>query len=410
MKISRIKAIVIGIPFCMVALTGCGNSSNTATPIVLTTDSVSLNEGDTELVYALTEDAGKVEWTSSDENVASVEDGEILGKQAGTSIITATFGKDTAQCKVVVAGDENEGTYLKAKSNGYYLEKGNKKGIETKFVLCKTDKDGNVTEETATDLKYEMYNKQIASVDENGVIKPLSVGPTSMTVTSGEISCSVDVVVSTKLISTPKDWLEVVSSTDNLDGYYYVTKNLDFSGVSYSGISTGKAIEADKCFRGTIDGGNHTISNIKAANIFGSLLDAKIKNISFNNVTLSGSGIAANISGNGISFENMFIGLNYQGSGKTILADTVDGCGSIEKCLVTVENGGNSLKLAGSISDDFTAANMAVVNGSGLSGKYPKGINVFENKMDAIWKINQSKMFGSDWDYNIGNLPVMMSK
>lgn len=410
MKISRIKAIIIGISFCMAALTGCGNTSKTATPIVLTTDSVNLSEGDTELIYALTENAGKVEWSSSDEDVASVEDGEILGRQAGTSIITATFGKDTAQCKVVVLGDENEGTYLKAKANGYYLEKSNKKGIETEFVLCKTDKDGNVSEEKATDLKYEMYNKQIASVDEKGVIKPLSVGPTTMTVTSGELSCSVDVVVSTKLIATPKDWLEVVGSTNNLDGYYYVIKNLDFRGVAYTGISAGKETEADKCFRGTIDGGNHTISNIKATNIFGPLLDAKIKNISFNNVTLNGSGIASNISGNGISFENIFMGLNYQGSGKSILADTVDGCGSIEKCLVSVESGGNGLKLSKNISEEFSAANMAVVNTAGLFGKYPKEISVFEKNMDAIWKINKTKMFGSDWNYNIGSLPVMENK
>ncbi len=413
MKISTIKAIMIGIPFLTIALTGCANDANKGEAIVLTQTSFNMMEGDTDVVYALTEDTGKVSWNSSDNNIVSVNDGELLGKQAGTAIITATIGKSSAECKVVVSGNQNEGSYLKAKSAGYYLEKNNKKGIKTEFVLCKTDSEGNIKEEKPVDLKYEIYNKKIAKVDENGTITPLEVGPTTMTVSSGELTCSVDVVVSTKLINNEKDWMEVLGTTNNLSDYYYVTKNIDFSGTSYSGLTKTASAEAEKCFRGTIDGGNHVISNIKTSDsgIFGALLDAKIKNLSFKNVTVgSGNSIALSMGGHGLELENIYFELNCKNQGKNILANTITDCGSISKCLIVLESAGSGMKLTSNVPEGFTTSNVAVVTEGKTVSNISDGILVFENQMDAIWKINSTKMLGSDWSYSLNNLPVLTTK
>ena len=44
-----------------------------------------------------------VKWSSSDENIASVsKKGKVTGKNAGKAIITATIGKQTLQCRVIV--------------------------------------------------------------------------------------------------------------------------------------------------------------------------------------------------------------------------------------------------------------------------------------------------------------------
>ena len=44
-----------------------------------------------------------VKWSSSDENIASVfKKGKVTGKNAGQAIITATIGKQTLQCRVIV--------------------------------------------------------------------------------------------------------------------------------------------------------------------------------------------------------------------------------------------------------------------------------------------------------------------
>ena len=44
-----------------------------------------------------------VTWTSSDETVATVTNGTVTAKKAGTAIITATAGGQTATCSVTVS-------------------------------------------------------------------------------------------------------------------------------------------------------------------------------------------------------------------------------------------------------------------------------------------------------------------
>lgn len=402
MNMKRFTAMMVGVPLLALSLAGCGDKQGKA--IELTKTSCEMMEGETDMVYALTEETGKVNWSSSDDSVASVENGQILGKKAGNATITATFGKETAECSVIVNANAAEGTALCSKQDGYYLEIKNKKGLQTQFVLQTTDAKGNVTETDAGELQYEMYNKQIATVDEKGVIHPLSVGPTTMTVTSGEFTCSVDVVISTKLIQSTKDWLDVLKETDNLDGYYYVTENLNFNGVSYSGISGATATEAKDCFRGTIDGGNHKVKNITSSgSIFGPLLDAKISNLSFENVTLGGPGLAPSISGNGATFSNLSVELKK--ASKAILAGTLNGCGSMKQCLFQVQTGG--LSVTGNANDQFTVKDTAVVCAGSKPKQIPKGMEVFTSKMDAVWSINGKKLLGSSWNYTVDGLPTL---
>lgn len=402
MNVKRLTTMMIGVPLLIASLSGCGEKQGKA--IELTKTSCEMIEGETTIVYALTEEAGKVNWSSSDESVASVENGEILGKKAGNATITATFGNETVECSVVIHANATEGTILCSKEEGYYLEAKDKKGLQTQFVLQTTDAQGNVTEEDPADLQYEMYNKQIATVDEKGVIHPLSVGPTTLTVTSGEFTCSVEVVISTKLIQSTKDWLDVIKETDNLDGYYYVTENLNFNGVAYNAVGKAAATDAKDCFRGTIDGGNHKVKNITSSgSIFGPLLDAKISNLSFENVSLGGAGLAPSISGNGATFSNLFVDLKK--ASKAIVTGNLIGCGSMEKCLFQVQTGG--LLIAGNTNDEFAVKDTAVVCAGSKPKQIPEGMEVFTTKMDAVWAINSKKMLGSSWEYTVDSLPTL---
>lgn len=51
------------------------------------------------------------EWTSSDENVATVENGEVIAVGAGTATITVSSGEVNATCTVTVTSQDNSGSY-----------------------------------------------------------------------------------------------------------------------------------------------------------------------------------------------------------------------------------------------------------------------------------------------------------
>lgn len=409
MKLKKMTAVTALLALSAMTMAGC--SPKAGKPIELTSTSCEIKEGETEQIYALTETAGKVTWKSSDESIVSVEDGKILGRKAGNATVTAVIGKDQTSCDVVVKRDEKDAVSLKAKDAGYYLEAGDKDGIQTRFVLCTEDENGNVTQEDATGLTYEMYNRQIAKVDENGVIKPLSVGPTTMTVTCGDYSCSVEVVVSTKLIKSTKDWLDVIQATDNLDAYYYVTKDLDFSGTAYRVPSGTEAVDAKKCFRGTIDGGLHKIKNVSAKSLFGPLMDAKITGLAFDGAKINGSGaFATAMGGNGLELTNLFVEVTYSGSAsaKNLLADAVTGSGTMEQSMIRLHDKGAQISKA--MDDKFTMKNVAVICDGKTTGNTPEGVRVFTSQMDAVWTINESRMLGSDWSYDINRLPTLGSR
>ncbi len=100
-------------------------------------------------------------------------------------------------------------------------------------------------------------------------------------------ACEVEMVV-TKAIKTFAD-LQVLNSvkTPNLDGHYILANDIDAENQNIAaGSSWGSG------FKGTFDGRNHTISNLKLGDgalysgIFGAVNGGTIKNITFNNVQL----------------------------------------------------------------------------------------------------------------------------
>lgn len=75
-------------------------------PLTVAPESVVLKEGETATLTVNKE--GDVEWTSSDEQVATVANGVVTAVKAGTATVTATLDGETATCVVTVEPAEED--------------------------------------------------------------------------------------------------------------------------------------------------------------------------------------------------------------------------------------------------------------------------------------------------------------
>lgn len=134
---------------------------------------------------------GKVEWTSNDEDVASVdENGKVTAKKAGTVIITATVENGLyAEVEINV----KEKTKVSLSETSITLSKGSAKTLTVKFEPA----------EAKEKVTWSSSNTKVAKVDSNGKVTAVEKGTATITAKteSGEtLTCTVNV----KLVSSTK--------------------------------------------------------------------------------------------------------------------------------------------------------------------------------------------------------------
>ena len=111
--------------------------------------------------------SGKVTWKSSNTGVATVANGVVTGKKAGTATITASISGKTATYKVTV---KNRG--ISARVNQVYV--GKKATVKvTAYGVSGT-------------AKFKSSNTKVATVNSKGVITGKKAGTTKITVTVGK--------------------------------------------------------------------------------------------------------------------------------------------------------------------------------------------------------------------------------
>ena len=160
------------------------DTTNGETKVTLNKENITLDLGGTkeEQLSATVEPTElEVTWTSSDENVAKVDEtGEVTAIKVGTAEITAKAKDGTiAKCQVTVT-DENETVIepeeIKVNITNPTVAIDRTTEIQLKPELVPSNSN------TSTKLTYKSSNEEVATVDENGKVTIKAPGTTIITV------------------------------------------------------------------------------------------------------------------------------------------------------------------------------------------------------------------------------------
>ncbi|MBE6752886.1 MAG: hypothetical protein E7559_00785 [Ruminococcaceae bacterium] len=173
--------------YCKVYVTANGNDSTPTNSVELQDESIEINAGD---AYALSADVAldmnteKAVWISSDENIATVENGLVTGVSVGTATIIITVGEVSDTCEVtVIPTNVKSVTLSSAKANLSPNE-----SVTLTATISPVGADDSITWSTS--------DSRIATVDSNGNVAAHALGTAIITATVGEVSasCTVEVV------------------------------------------------------------------------------------------------------------------------------------------------------------------------------------------------------------------------
>lgn len=290
-----ILAAAIVTTLCLVLAKPSEETPTDKTTISLNVNAYALVEDETFTIAATTNSTDVIKWTSSSPEVASVSSqGRVIAKTAGETTITATVGNVSDSCRVQVVADNAQATIKLAQTT---LRLSAASGaMQIQGTVVGDDSQQTLTEAGAT---YETDNASVATVSADGTVTPMSVGSTLVFVSANGRTKTVAVEVYTMLVSTADDWNVMLGLPGDLAARFYVTNDIDFSGVTYNAkTNNGGDVLLSQSFCGSLDGGGHTISNVtfdsavSSQSLFGTMVGCTLTNIAFSNIHFTASGAA----------------------------------------------------------------------------------------------------------------------
>ena len=187
-NIQRNLYVVIGILMFLIFLLliwylNQVNSSKVLSPrVVIMEETIEISKGNKVSLLAYVENVSdyKIEWSSSDINVAIIDqNGVINGLASGTSTITATYRDNngniyTDNCLVnVVLGSSVSINNVKFFGDELVISENN----ELKLMPIISPNDA-----TYTSIKYSSSDNKVATITDKGLLKAIGVGRTCITV------------------------------------------------------------------------------------------------------------------------------------------------------------------------------------------------------------------------------------
>lgn len=166
--------LVIGISCSIVA---CSQPNETAKTVKLNKTEISLDLYESAQLKATVEGFTEyvVEWSSSDTNVLTVENGKIFSIGEGVAVVTATVGETSASCEVTVASS-GAVPLLSLTNNSYTIETGNQ--ISIGYTVKYKNKD------ISANVSFSSSNSAVLTVDQSGTVSGVSAGTAIVTITA----------------------------------------------------------------------------------------------------------------------------------------------------------------------------------------------------------------------------------
>ena len=290
-----ILVVAIVTTLCLVLAKPSDEKPTDKTTISLSVNAYALVEDETFTIKATTNSTDVIKWTSSSPEVASVSSqGRVIAKTVGETTITATVGDVSDSCRVQVVADNAQATIKLTQTTLRLSATSGATQIQGTVVVG--DNQQTLAEAGAI---YEVDNASVATVSADGTVTPMSVGSTLVFVSANGRTKAVAVEVYTMLISTTDDWNAMLGLPGDLDARFYVTNDIDFTGVTYNAkVNNGGDVLLSQSFCGSLDGGGHTISNVtfdsavSSQSLFGTMVGCTLTNIAFSNIHFTASGAA----------------------------------------------------------------------------------------------------------------------
>ena len=218
-------------------------TATTTVTVVIPLESISLNETDKKLLKNETLDLSviynpedttddkTVEWSSTDEKVAKVEDGKVTTLASGTTYIKAKVGDKEASCKVSVIVPL---TGIKLNKESVTLLKGQTDTLITTFAPEDTTFVGKAS--------YKSSDESIITVNEDGKITAIKEGEATVTATvkdgENEFSATCEITVNEIPLNTitidKTDFELNVSETEKLNVIFEPENTTDDKTIEWS--------------------------------------------------------------------------------------------------------------------------------------------------------------------------------
>ena len=218
-------------------------TATTTVTVVIPLESINLNETDKKLLKNETLDLSvtynpedttddkTVEWSSTDETVAKVEDGKVTTLASGTTYIKAKVGDKEASCKVSVIVPL---TGIKLNKESVTLLKGQTDTLITTFAPEDTTFVGKAS--------YKSSDESIITVNKDGKITAIKEGEATVTATvkdgENEFSATCEITVNEIPLNTitidKKDFELNVSESEKLNVIFEPENTTDDKTIEWS--------------------------------------------------------------------------------------------------------------------------------------------------------------------------------